>query len=97
MDLSVNRTFKRNVAIKWKNYITSLTGKDVSKSGYYQSPGREQKVLCASYAWKGISKEVVFNGFSIYKRALESQEDISAALNNETDNLRAVSSQPKIG
>ena len=46
--------------------IYSQLGKnDVTKSGYFQSPGREKKVLWTSKAWDQISAETIANDFNV--------------------------------
>jgi len=47
MDLSVNRSLKKNY--KRENYISSLCQKNLTKSRYFPAPTREDKVAWISW------------------------------------------------
>ena len=71
MDLSVNRSLKNFYSHKWEKYISSLSQKNLTKSGYFQAPTREDKVAWISWAWENVTETTVSNGFNVYKKHIQ--------------------------
>ena len=94
MDLSVNRSLKNFYSHKWESYISSLSQKNLTKSGYFQAPTREDRVAWISWAWENVTETIVSNGFNVYKKhilpsdpASESPEESKEESKSEDETL----------
>lgn len=89
LDLSTNKPFKGYHDEQWEDYAAKLTDKDLTKSGYYKPPTREDRMEWISWSWAQISSTTMSNGFNIYKRALNSLINLENQFMDELDRYEA--------